>query len=72
MPLIVITSAITTAFEVPNAAFFEFVFFTGMRLCEALAMRWDAVGIEKRTAHVCRGIVLAVAERTKTGGGRFV
>ena len=55
------------------AAFFEFVFFTGMRLSEALALRWDAVSIEKRTAHVCRGIALGeVVERTKTGGDRFV
>jgi integrase len=55
------------------AAFIEFVFFTGMRLSEALALRWDAVSIEKRTAHVCRGIALGeVVERTKTGGDRFV
>lgn len=55
------------------AAFFEFVFFTGMRLSEALAMRWDAVDEEKKTAHVCRGIALGeVVERTKTGGDRFV
>lgn len=31
------------------AAYFEFVFFTGMRLSEALAMRWDAVDLEKNT-----------------------
>jgi len=31
------------------AAFFEFVFFTGMRLSEALALRWDAVDVEKRS-----------------------
>jgi integrase len=37
------------------AAFFEFVFFTGLRLSEALALRWDAVDEE---AHVCRGIAL--------------
>ncbi|QLG93312.1 tyrosine-type recombinase/integrase [Pseudomonas yamanorum] len=55
------------------AAFFEFVFFTGMRLSEALAMRWDSVDVEKRTAHVCRGIALGkVVERTKTGSDRFV
>ncbi len=55
------------------AAFFEFVFFTGMRLSEALALRWDAVSTEKRTAHVCRGIALGeVVERTKTGGDRYV
>lgn len=55
------------------AAFFEFVFFTGMRQSEALALRWDAVSIEKRTAHVCRGIAIGkVVERTKTGKDRFV
>ncbi|MCF5056754.1 tyrosine-type recombinase/integrase [Pseudomonas proteolytica] len=55
------------------AAFFEFVFFTGMRLSEALALRWDAVDLEKKTAHVCRGIALGeVVERTKTGGERVV
>ena len=55
------------------AAFFEFVFFTGMRLSEALALRWDAVDVEKRVAHVCRGIALGeVVERTKTGSDRFV
>ena len=44
-----------------------------MRLSEALALRWDAVSIEKRTAHVCRGIALGeVVERRKTGGDRFV
>lgn len=55
------------------AAFYEFVFFTGLRLSEALALRWDAIDFEKRTAHVCRTVALAkVVERTKTGTDRFV
>jgi len=55
------------------AAFFEFVFFTGLRLSEALALRWDAVDLDKRHAHVCRGIALGkVVERTKTGRDRYV
>lgn len=55
------------------AAFFEFVFFTGLRLSEALAVRWDAVDLEKKTVHVKRTIALGVVEeRTKTGKDRFV
>lgn len=59
--------------QVSDAALFECVFFSGLRLSEALTLRWDAVDEEKRTAHVCRGIALGeVVERTKTGGDRFV
>lgn len=55
------------------AAFFEFAFFTGLRLSEALALRWDAVDVQKKVAHVRRTIALGqVAERTKTGKDRFV
>jgi integrase len=55
------------------AAFFEFVFFTGLRLSEALALRWDAVDLEKKHAHVCRTVALGVVEeRTKTGRDRYV
>ena len=55
------------------AAFFEFAFFTGLRLSEALALRWDAVDLEKRQVHVCRTVALGeVEERTKTGKDRFV
>lgn len=55
------------------AAFYEFVCFTGMRLSEALAMRWDAVDLEKKTAHVKRTVALGkVEERLKVGGDRFV
>jgi len=55
------------------AAFFEFMFFTGLRLSEGLALRWDAVDTTKKTAHVRRTIALGVVEeRTKTGRDRFV
>ena len=55
------------------AAFFEFSFYTGIRLSEVLALRWDAVDLSKRHAHVRRTVALGVVEeRTKTGGDRFV
>lgn len=55
------------------AAFFEFVFFSGVRLSEGLALRWEAIDFEKRTAHICRTVALGkVEERTKTGGDRFI
>lgn len=55
------------------AAFFEFMFFTGLRLSEGLALRWDAVDSMKKTAHVRRTVALGVVEeRTKTGRDRFV
>lgn len=55
------------------AAFFEFVFFTGLRLSEALALRWDAVDMDKRVAHVKRTVALGeVVERLKVGNDRFV
>ncbi|MFK0033002.1 tyrosine-type recombinase/integrase [Pseudomonas monteilii] len=55
------------------AAFFEFMFFTGMRLSEGLALRWDTVDVTKKTVHVRRTIALGVVEeRTKTGRDRFV
>ncbi|CAI8773040.1 tyrosine-type recombinase/integrase [Pseudomonas soli] len=55
------------------AALFEFMFFTGLRLSEALAVRWEVIDEEKRTVHVRRTIALGeVEERTKTGRDRFV
>jgi len=55
------------------AAFFEFAFFTGLRLSEVAALRWDAVDLVKRQAHVRRTVALAVVEeRTKTGKDRYV
>ncbi|WP_330113975.1 tyrosine-type recombinase/integrase [Pseudomonas sp. JS3066] len=55
------------------AALFEFLFFTGLRISEALALRWESVNVEKRQVHVCRTVALGeVVERTKTGNDRFV
>nr|WP_314493211.1 tyrosine-type recombinase/integrase [uncultured Pseudomonas sp.] len=55
------------------AAFFEFMFFTGLRLSEGLALQWDTFDEAKRTIHVRRTIALGVVEeRTKTGRDRFV
>lgn len=55
------------------AAYFEFAFFTGMRLSEALALRWDDVDLCKKVVHVRRTVALGkVEERTKTGGERHV
>ncbi|MCQ2999783.1 site-specific integrase [Pseudomonas syringae] len=55
------------------AAFFEFAFFTGMRLQEVIALRWDEIDFEKRQARVCRVIVRGeIKERTKTRKNRYV
>lgn len=55
------------------AAFFEFAFFTGMRLQEVIALRWDEVDLDKKQAHVCRVIVRGeIKERTKTRKNRYV
>jgi integrase len=55
------------------AAYFEFAFFTGMRPCEMMALRWDEVDIEKRVAHVCRIVAdRVINERTKTRTFRLV
>lgn len=53
--------------------FFEFVFFTGMRLAEVMALRWEEVDLQKKTAYVCRIVSKGkVEERTKTGKFRHV
>ena len=55
------------------AALFEFMFFTGLRLSEALAVRWDVIDMGRKTVHVKRTVALGeVEERTKTGRDRFV
>lgn len=55
------------------AAFFEFAFYTGMRLGEIAALRWDAIDLQKRRVYVCRTVALKeVVERTKTGKSRYV
>lgn len=55
------------------AAYFEFVFFTGLRLSEALALHWEVVDLEKRQVHVCRTVAQGeVRDGAKTGRDRFV
>lgn len=55
------------------AALFEFLFFTGLRISEALALQWQDVDWAHRTAHVRRTVALGkLEERTKTGSDRFV
>lgn len=49
------------------------MFFTGLRLSEALAVCWDVIEMEKRTVHVKGTVALGeVEESTKTGRDRFV
>lgn len=55
------------------AAFFEFIFFTGLRLQEAIALRWDAIDLPNRQMHICRASAdRQIKERTKTKRDRFV
>jgi integrase len=55
------------------AALFEFLFFSGLRLSEALALRWESVDWGRKQVHVCRTVALGkVEERTKTGCDRYV
>lgn len=55
------------------AAFFEFAFYSGMRLGEIAALRWEEVNFEKRMVHVCRTVAKKqVVERTKTKKNRYV
>ena len=56
-----------------HAALFEFLFYTGLRISEALALRWEDINWGKRHMHIRRTIALgAVEDRTKTGAERFV
>ncbi|MNJ24572.1 putative prophage phiRv2 integrase [compost metagenome] len=55
------------------AAFYEFAFYTGIRTGEIMALRWDEIDLEKKTAHICRIVVEnQVIERTKTKYTRTV
>ncbi|WP_244152916.1 site-specific integrase [Pseudomonas peli] len=55
------------------AALFEFLFFSGLRLSEALALRWESVDWNRKQVHVCRTVALGVVEeRTKTKSARYV
>lgn len=54
-------------------AYFEFAFYSGMRLSEITALRWDTIDFKKNTAFVCRIIAeRVVEERTKTNKTRYV
>ncbi|WP_296276651.1 tyrosine-type recombinase/integrase [Pseudomonas sp. UBA7530] len=55
------------------ACYFEFAFFTGMRPCEQVALKWSEVDLKARTAHVCRVMVRGgIHERVKTKQHRHV
>lgn len=55
------------------AALYEFMFYSGLRIAEALALQWDAVDIERKHVRVFRVVALGeVEERTKTHKSRTV
>ena len=55
------------------ACFFEFAFFTGMRPGELMALRWEEIDFQGRSAHVCRVQVDGVIhDRVKTKNNRYV
>ncbi|MCU9949809.1 site-specific integrase [Pseudomonas sp. PDM13] len=55
------------------AALYEFMFYSGLRIGEAIALQWDAVELQKRTVRVFRVVALGeVEERTKTHKDRTV
>lgn len=54
-------------------AFFEFAFYTGIRLGEILALRWTEIDFTRKTAFICRVVAKGkIAERTKTNQTRHV
>lgn len=54
-------------------AFFEFAFYTGIRLGEIMALRWTEIDFEKKTAFICRVVAEGkIVERTKTNQTRYV
>jgi len=61
--------------EDPNlyAHFYEFAFFTGMRPSEIMALRWEEINLERKTAYVCRIVSEGkIAERVKVPPFRHV
>lgn len=55
------------------AAYFEFAFYTGMRPCEIMALRWSEVDEKRRRARACRVMVRGeIHERIKTKYSRDV
>ena len=56
-----------------HGAFIEFAFYSGIRLSEISALRWDMVDFKKKTAYVCRIVADSeIKERTKTNKPRYV
>lgn len=54
-------------------AFFEFAFYTGMRLGEILALKWSEIDEIKKVAFVCRVVSSReIVEQTKTNKNRYV
>lgn len=54
-------------------AYFEFAFYSGMRLSEITALKWSEIDYKKKAAFVCRIIAeRVVEERTKTNTTRYV
>lgn len=52
-------------------AFYVFLLYTGLRLGEALALKWSDIDFEKRTVNVSRTIVY-VRDRTKNDGSKIL
>jgi len=48
----------------------QFMFYTGVRTGEAIAIRWDHVNLEQGTAEISRSISVEVESSTKTGESR--
>ncbi|MNO99257.1 hypothetical protein D3C76_910230 [compost metagenome] len=55
------------------ACYFEFAFFTRMRPCDLMALRWEEIDFKGRSAHVCRIVVDGeIKDRVKTKNHRHV
>lgn len=55
------------------ACYFEFAFFTGLRPCEIMALRWSEVDLQQKTAFICRIVAdRTIRERTKTNKTRII
>jgi integrase len=52
-------------------AFYVFLLYTGLRLGEALALKWSDIDLEKRTVNVSRTIVY-VRDRSKNDGSKIL
>lgn len=55
------------------AALYEFMFYSGVRIAEALALQWDAVDLESGHVRIFRVVALGeIEERTKTHKSRTI